>query len=81
MKEVIIFMLVCDGAAHDGGNGRTVAAAARAEVAAVLAQAAALPKPCGCTEYERLKTRLRLCRLNCEEYERALQALCRALGV
>ena len=57
------------------------AADTRTQVAAVLAQAAALPKPCGCAEYERLKTRLRLCRLNSEEYERALQALCRALGV
>ena len=53
----------------------------QAEKWAVLAQAAALPKPCGCTGYERLKTRLRLCKLNSEEYERALQALCRALGV
>ena len=40
----------------------------QAEKWAVLAQAAALPKPCGCTEYERLKTRLRLCGLNSEEY-------------
>lgn len=53
----------------------------RAQVRALLDEAARLPKPCAYEAYERLKARLLLCALTEEEYGRAVRALCDALEV